>query len=29
MTAMEKEIGRETLLDLVNDKVMEVAAEAI
>ena len=29
MTAMEKEVGRETLLDLVNDKVMEVAAERI
>ena len=27
MTAMEKEVGRETLLDLVNEKVMEVAAE--
>ena len=27
MTAMEKEVGRETLLDLVNDKVMEVAAK--
>lgn len=27
MTAMEKEVGRETLLDLVNDLVMEVAAD--
>ncbi|MER2088658.1 MAG: peptidyl-prolyl cis-trans isomerase [Sporosarcina sp.] len=27
MTAMEKEVGRETLLNLVNDKVMEVAAD--
>ena len=27
MSAMEKEVGRETLLDLVNEKVMEVAAE--
>ena len=27
MTAMEKEVGREVLLDLVNDKVMEVAAK--
>jgi foldase protein PrsA len=27
MTAMEKEVGRETLLGLVNGKVMEVAAE--
>ena len=27
MTAMEKEVGRETLLDLVNEKVMEAAAE--
>ncbi len=27
MTAMEKEVGRETLLELVNGKVMEVAAE--
>ncbi|HJF31483.1 MAG TPA: peptidyl-prolyl cis-trans isomerase [Sporosarcina psychrophila] len=27
MTAMEKEVGRETLLDLVNEKVMAVAAE--
>ncbi|WP_186673372.1 peptidyl-prolyl cis-trans isomerase [Sporosarcina sp. BP05] len=27
MSAMEKEVGRETLLDLVNEKVMAVAAE--
>ncbi|MFJ7936827.1 peptidyl-prolyl cis-trans isomerase [Sporosarcina sp. NPDC096371] len=27
MTAMEKEVGRETLLNLVNGKVMEVAAK--
>ena len=27
MTAMEKKVGRETLLDLVNDKVMEAAAK--
>jgi foldase protein PrsA len=27
MTAMEKEVGRETLLELVNGKVMEVAAK--
>ena len=27
MTAMEKEVGREVLLDLVNNKVMETAAE--
>lgn len=27
MTAMEKEVGRETLLGLVNEKVMEAAAE--
>ena len=27
MAAMEKEIGRETLLELVNDKVMEAAAK--
>ncbi len=27
MTAMEKEMGRETLLNLVNDKVMEAAAK--
>lgn len=27
MTAMEKEVGRETLLELVNNKVMEVAAK--
>jgi foldase protein PrsA len=27
MSAMEKEVGRETLLDLVNEKVMVVAAE--
>ena len=27
MTAMEKEVGRETLLDLVNEKVMEAAAK--
>lgn len=28
MTAMEKEVGRETLLGLVNDQVMEAAAKA-
>ena len=27
MTAMEKEVGRETLLGLVNEKVMEAAAK--
>ena len=27
MTAMEKEVGREVLLDLVNNKVMETAAK--
>ena len=27
MAAMEEEIGRQTLLDLVNDKVMEAAAK--